>query len=123
MNLAVKVVRQRISQPATSPGTPLDSQRSSENLDPRRHPDAQTTRTGGQDLPRRRQIENEKGSKGRTGAGPGVGAEDDASIVADPDDGGPHPVLPGGRGLAGGGGRTGGHGGAGEISQRRRPKP
>jgi hypothetical protein len=32
-------------------------------------------------------------------------------------------VLPGGRGLAGGGGRTGGHGGAGEISQRRRPKP
>jgi hypothetical protein len=56
MNLAVKVVRQRISQPATSPATPLDSQRSSENLDPRRHPDAKTTRTGGQDLPRRNQA-------------------------------------------------------------------
>jgi hypothetical protein len=48
------------------------------------------------------------GSGERTGAGPGVGGEDDAAVVADADDGGPHPVLPGGGGVARGG-RGGAH--------------
>jgi hypothetical protein len=43
-----------------------------------------------------------------SGAGPGVGGEDDAAVVADADDGGPHPVLPGGGGVARGG-RGGAH--------------
>jgi hypothetical protein len=57
----------------------------------------------------------DRAESGRTRAGPGVGAEDDAAVVADPDDGGPHPVLPGGGGLAGdgwGARESGVHGGA-----------